>query len=90
MNQELDVQVEFKKGRGAGDQIVNIRWIIEKARKFQKIIYFGFIDYTKAFDCVQFSSVAQSCPTLCDLMDCRTPGFPVHHKLLELTQTHVH
>ena len=39
---------------------------------------------------VQFSSVAQSCPTLCDPMDCSTPGFPVHHQLLELTQTHVH
>ena len=37
-----------------------------------------------------FSSVAQSCPTLCDPMDCSTPGFPVHHRLLELTQTHVH
>ena len=52
MNQELDVQVEFKKGRGAGDQIVNIYWIIEKARKFQKNMYFCFIDYTKAFDSV--------------------------------------
>ena len=39
---------------------------------------------------IQFSSVTQSCPTLCDPMDCSTPGFPVHHKLLELTQTHVH
>ena len=39
---------------------------------------------------VQFSSVTQSCPTLCDPMDCSTPGFPVHHQLLELTQTHVH
>ena len=39
---------------------------------------------------VQFSSVAQSCPTLCDLMDCSTPGLPVHHQLLESTQTHVH
>ena len=38
----------------------------------------------------QFSSVAQSCPTLCDSMDCSTPGFPVHHQLQELTQTHVH
>ena len=38
----------------------------------------------------QFSSVTQSCPTLCDLMDCSTPGFPVHHQLPELTQTHVH
>ena len=40
--------------------------------------------------CSQFSSIAQSCPTLCDPMDCGTPGFPVHHQLLELTQTHVH
>ena len=39
---------------------------------------------------VQFSSVAQPCPTLCNPMDCSTPGFPVHHQLLELTQTHVH
>ena len=39
---------------------------------------------------VQFSSVAQSCPTLCDPMDCSTPGFPVHYQLLEFTQTHVH
>ena len=39
---------------------------------------------------VQFSSVAQSCPTLCDPMHCSTPGFPVHHHLLEFTQTHVH
>ena len=39
---------------------------------------------------IQFSSVAQSCPTLCNPMDCNTPGFPVHHQLPELTQTHVH
>ena len=39
---------------------------------------------------VQFSSVAQPCPTLCDPMDCSTPGIPVHHQLLELTQSHVH
>ena len=39
---------------------------------------------------VQFSSVAQSCPTLCNCMNCSTPGFPVHHQLLEFTQTHVH
>ena len=42
------------------------------------------------FSSVQFSSVAQSCPTLCDPMDCSTPGFPVHHQLLELAQTHIH
>ena len=51
-----DVQAGFRKGRGTRDQIANIHWIIEKAREFQKNIYFYFIDYTKAFDCVQFSS----------------------------------
>ena len=136
------------------DQIANIRWIIKRAREFQKNIYFCFIDYAKAFDCVdhntlwkilkemgisdhltcllrnlyagqeatvrtghgttdwlqtgkgvrqgcilslclfnlsvQFSSVAQSCPTLCKPMNSSTPGLPVHHHLLEFTQTHVH
>ena len=53
MNRELpDVQVGFRKGRGTRDQIANIRWITEKAREFQKNIYFFFIDYAKAFDCV--------------------------------------
>ena len=53
MNCELpDVQARFRKGRGTRDQIANICWIIEKARKFQKNIYFCFIDYAKAFDCV--------------------------------------
>ena len=47
-----DVQAGFTKGRGIRDQIANIHWIIEKAREFQKNIYFCFIDYTKAFDCV--------------------------------------
>ena len=51
VNRELpDVQAGFRKGRGTRDQISNICWIIEKARKFQKNIYFGFIDYSKAFD----------------------------------------
>ena len=53
MNHELpDVQAGFRKGRGTRDQIANIRWIIKKARKFQKNIYFCFIDYAKAFHCV--------------------------------------
>ena len=53
VNRELpDVQAGFRKGRGIRDQIANIRWIIEKAREFQKNIYFCFIDYTKAFNCV--------------------------------------
>ena len=123
-NWELpDVQASFRKGRGIRDQIVNIHWIIEKAREFQKNIYFCFIDYAKAFDCVdhnkvrkilkemgipdhlthllrnlytspeetvQFSSVTQLCPTLCDPMNHSTPGLPVHHQLPEFTQTHVH
>ena len=58
MNRELaDVQAEFRKGRKTGDQIDNIRWIIEKARTFQKYIYFCFIDYTKMFDCVDQNKV---------------------------------
>ena len=53
MNQEIpDVQAGFRKGRGTRDQIANIRWIIKKAREFHKNIYFCFINYTKAFDCV--------------------------------------
>ena len=53
MNQELpDVQAGFRKGRGTRDQIANIRWIIKKVREFQKNIYFCFIVYAKAFDCV--------------------------------------
>ena len=53
VNWELPaVQVGFRKGRGIRDQISNIHWIIEKAREFQKNIYFCFIDYAKAFDCV--------------------------------------
>ena len=53
MNCELpDVQTDFRKGRGTRDQIANICWIMEKAREFQENIYFCFIDYTKAFDCV--------------------------------------
>ena len=52
-NRELpEVEGGFRKGQGIRDQIANICWITEKARKFQKIIYFCFIDYTKAFDCV--------------------------------------
>ena len=53
VNRELpDVQASFRKGRGTRDQIANIRWVMEKAREFQKNFYFCFIDYAKAFDCV--------------------------------------
>ena len=58
MNQELpDVQTGFRKGRGTRDQSANICWIMEKAREFQKNIYFCFIDYAKAFDCVDHSKL---------------------------------
>ena len=58
MNHELpDVQAGFRKGRGTRDQIVNIGWIMEKAREFQKNIYFCFIDYAKAFDSVNHSKL---------------------------------
>ena len=58
MNHELpDVQAGFRKGRGSRNQITNIHWIIKKAREFQKRIYFYFIDYAKAFDCVDHNKL---------------------------------
>ena len=61
VNHELpDVQASFRKGRGTRDQIANIHWIIEKAGEFQKNIYFCFINYTKAFDCVDHRKLENS------------------------------
>ena len=58
LNHEFtDVQAGFRKGRGTRDQIANIRWIIKKAREFQKNIYFCLIDYAKAFDCVDHNKL---------------------------------
>ena len=58
VNHELpDVQARFRKGRGTRDQIANIRWMIEKAREFQKNIYFCLIDYAKAFHCVDHNKL---------------------------------
>ena len=58
VNRELpDVQAGFRKGRGTRDQIANIRWIMEKVREFQENIYFCFIDYAKAFDCVDHNKL---------------------------------
>ena len=58
MNRELpDCQADFRKGRGTRDQIAKICWIIKKAREFQKNIYFCFIDYAKAFDCVDHNKL---------------------------------
>ena len=61
MNREFpDVQAGFRKGRGTRDQIAYIQWIIKKAREFQKNIYFCFIDYAKAFDCVDHNKLENS------------------------------
>ena len=58
VNRELsDVKAGFRKGRGTRDQIANIHWIIKKAREFQKNIYYCFIDYAKAFDCVDHNKL---------------------------------
>ena len=53
----LQIQAGFRKGKGTRDQIANICWIIEKAREFQKNIYFCFIDYAKAFDCMDHNKL---------------------------------
>ena len=61
VNRELpDVQAGFRKGRGTRDEIANICWIIEKAREFQKNIYFCFVDYAKAFHCVDHNKLENS------------------------------
>ena len=59
-HETADVQGGFRKGRGTRDQIANIHWIIEKAKEFQKNIYFCFIDYVKAFDCVDHNKLGNS------------------------------
>ena len=60
VNRELsDVQVGFRKGRGTRDSVANIHWIMEKAREFQKIIYFCFIDYARAFNCVDHNKLCK-------------------------------
>ena len=61
MNREIpDVQAGFRKGRRTRDEIANISWIIEKAREFQKNIYFCFVDYVKAFDCVNHKKTLEN------------------------------
>ena len=74
MNHELpDVQAGFRKSRGTGDQIVNIRWITEKPREFQKNIYFCIIDYAKAFDSVDQNKLWKILQEM---------GIPDHHNCL--------
>ena len=74
VNRELqDVQAGFRKGRGTRDQIANIRWIIEKGRDFQKNIYFCFIDYAKALDCVDHNKLWK----IIQEMGTRPPDLPL-------------
>ena len=74
VNRELsDVQAGFRKGRGTRDQVANILWIIKKAREFQKNICFCFIDYAKAFDCVDHNKLWKILEDI---------GIPDHHTLL--------
>ena len=71
MNHELpDVQAGFRKGRGTRDQTDNIHWIMEKAREFQKNIYFCFIDYAKAFDCVDHNKLWKILKEMGDHLTC--------------------
>ena len=84
MKRELpDVQAGFRKGRGTRHQIANIAGSLKKQESSRKHLLL-------LYQFSQFSSVAQSCLTLCDPMDCSVPGLPVHHQLLEFTQIHVH
>ena len=75
--------------------LVFMSWVFKNNLKESKVVFpvvmYGYESWTiKKFSSVQFSSVAQSCPTLCNPMNCSTPGLPVHHQLPEFTQTHVH
>ena len=75
VNRELpDVQAGFRKGRRTRDQIANLYWIMEKAREFQKNIYFCFIDYAKAFDCVDHNTLWK---ILKEMENTRPPNLPL-------------
>ena len=79
VNRELpDVQADFRKGRGTRDQIANICWVIEKAREFQKNIYFCFIDYAKAFECVDHNKLQK---ILKEMGNTRPPDLPLEKPL---------
>ena len=88
MSHELpNVQAGFKKGRGTRDQIANIRWIIKKAKEFQKNIYFCFIDYAKAFDCVDLHKLWKilSKMGIPDHLTCLLRNLYADQKVTELT-----
>ena len=85
MNHELpDVQAGFWKGRGTRDQIANIHWIMEEAREFQKIIYFCFIDYAKAFDCVDHNKLWKILKELG--REYQTTNLPLQKSVLDMEQ----
>ena len=87
VNHELsDVQADFRKGRGTRDQIANIRWIMEKAREFQKNIYFCFTDYAKAFDCMDHNTLWKILEEIGipDHLTCLLRNLPVRKQQLEL------
>ena len=81
-----DVQAGFRKGRGTRDQVANIRWIIEKAREFQKNIHFCFIDYAKAFDCVDHNKLCKNLKEkgIPDHLTCLLRNLQVRKQQLEL------
>ena len=82
MNRELpDVQAGFRRGRGIRDQIANICWIIKKVREFQKNIYFCFIDYAKAFDCVDHKKTVENSERDGNT---RTPDLPLEKPVCRL------
>ena len=94
VNREIpDVQAGFRKDRGTRDQIPNMRSSLKKQECSRKTSVSALLTMPKpltVFSSVQFSSVAQSCLTLCDAINRNMPGLHVHHQLPELTQTHVH
>ena len=83
-----DVQALFRKCRGTRDQIANIRWIMEKAREFQKNIYFCFIDYAKAFDCVDHNKLWKNLKDmgLSDHVSCLLRNLYAHQEATVRTQ----
>ena len=85
-----DAHAGFRKGRGIRDIIANVVGSSRKQENSRKPSTSALLIMPKPFNCLQFSSVTQSCPSLCDPMNHSIPGLPVHHQLPESTQTNVH